>query len=81
MAQQQLKRKGPEVLEDKVLIVAAIFKKRWLQQKHNIKNWEIIATAFFVYTKLTISNALCLNLSIRPQERNRQIEMCSEKGN
>lgn len=59
MAQQQLKRKDPEVLGDKELIVGCGCRRQWHQEKHNIESWEIIVVLFLANTNLTTSDVLC----------------------
>ena len=58
MAQQQLKRKDPEVLGDKDLIVDCSCHLQWHQEKYDIENWEIIVL-FLANIDLTTSDVLC----------------------
>lgn len=58
MAQQQLKKKDPEVLGDGDLIVAYGCHLQWHQEKHNIENWKIIVL-FLANIDLTTSDVLC----------------------
>ena len=59
MAQQQLKRKDPEVLGHKELIVGCGCHCQRHQEKHNIESWEIIVVLFLANISLTTSDVLC----------------------